>query len=111
MVRGYVAVGQGHALEVISTELLFVDVTKQLAALNELVEAGRVVELVPRIDTVAAVRAHLSRVLAAVWSDNWIKAPARKRKPPAAKQGKRDHTSVYRLLNAHRLSKSKAAAT
>lgn len=41
VVRGYVAVGQGVSLEVISTELLFVDVSKQLVALNELVTVDR----------------------------------------------------------------------
>src|SRR5205807_10024844 len=34
VVRGYVAVGQQRAVETISTELLFVDITKQLVALN-----------------------------------------------------------------------------
>ena len=47
VIRSYVAVGQGLSLEVISTELLFVDVTKQLVALNELVAVGRVVSLLP----------------------------------------------------------------
>jgi hypothetical protein len=47
VIRGYVAVGQGYPVEVISTELLFVDVTKQLVALNELVAADRVVGLLP----------------------------------------------------------------
>src|SRR5207253_8639177 len=45
VVRAYVAVGQQRPVETISTELLFIDVTKQVVALNELVAAERVVEL------------------------------------------------------------------
>ena len=102
VVRGYVAVGQRRAVETISTELLFIDVTKQLVALNELVEAGRVVALVPGVASAAALRDKLSRLLGAVWSECWVKAKPKKRRPPAPKQGKRDHTSVFRLLQAHR---------
>jgi hypothetical protein len=111
LVRGYVAVCQGHPVEVISTELLFVDVTKQLVALNELVAAGRVVELLPAVSSAAAVRQRLRELLRSVWSDGWIKAPPQARKPPAAKKGQREHTSVYRLLNAHRQSSRKATVT
>jgi Transposase DDE domain len=111
VVRGYVAVGQGHPVEVISTELLFVDVTKQLVALHELVEARRVVELLPAARSAAAMRQRLRRLLGAVWSDGWVKAPPRKRKPPGPKKGQRDHTSIYRLLKTHRQSAGKATVT
>lgn len=111
VVRGYVAVGQGHPVEVISTELLFADVTKQLVALNELVAAGRVVELLPTVSSAAAVRQRLRTLLGSVWSDGWVKSPLRTRKPPAPKKGQRDHTSVYRLLKAHRQSSRKATVT
>jgi Transposase DDE domain len=111
VVRGYVAVGQGHPVAFISTELLFADVTKQLVALNELVAAVRVVELLPAAPSAAALRQRLRRLLGGVWSDGWVKAPARARKPPAQKQGKRDHTSVHRLLNAHRQTGRKATVT
>jgi hypothetical protein len=102
VVRAYVAVGQQRAVETISTELLFVDVTKQLVALNALVEAERVVELLPGAASAAALRKQLSRLLGAVWSECWVKATPKKRKPPPPKKGKRDHTSVFRLLQTHR---------
>jgi hypothetical protein len=111
VVRGYVAVGQGHPVEVISTELLFSDVTKQLVALNELVETGRVLELLPVTSSATAVRQRLRQLLGSVWSDGWIKAPPQTRKPPAQKRGQREHTSVYRLLNAHRRYGRKATVT
>lgn len=105
------AVGQGHAVAVLCTESLLGDVSKQLVALNELVAAVGVVELLPAVYWAAAVRQHWQRLLGGVWSARWIKAPGRKRQPPAPKQGKRDHTSVYRLLNAHRQSQRKATVT
>jgi Transposase DDE domain len=111
VVRGYVAAGQGHPVEVISTELLFADVTKQLVALNELVAAERVAELLPAVPSAAAVRQRLHQLLGAVWSDGWIKAPPQRRKPPAQKKGQRDHTSVYRLLNAHSPAGRKSTVT
>jgi hypothetical protein len=109
VVRGYVAVGQEHAIEVISPELLFVDVTKQLIALHELVAEGRVKEILPPPCSVAALRERLRHLLAGVWSDCWLKAPPRRRLPPAPKKTKRDHTSVYRLLNPHRPSNKMTA--
>lgn len=111
VVRGYVAAGQQRAVETISTELLFIDVTKQLVALNELVETGRVVELLPAVTSVAAVRQRLSRLLGSVWSECWVKATPRKRKAPPPKKGKRDHTSVFRLLQTHRQIKETPNST
>jgi hypothetical protein len=102
VVRGYVAAGQQRAVETISTELLFIDVTKQLVALNELVETGRVVELVPGVVSAAGLRKKLSRLLGGVWSECWVKAKPKQRKTPAPKKGKRDHTSVFRLLQTER---------
>jgi hypothetical protein len=111
VVRAYVAVGQQRAVETISTELLFIDVTKQVVALNELVAAGRVVELLPGVPSAAAVRKKLSRLLGSVWSECWVKAKPKKRKPPAPKKGKRDHTSVFRLLQTQRKIKETPNST
>lgn len=111
VLRGYVAVGQGFSLEVISTELLFVDVSKQLVALNELVSVGRVVAMLPAACSAAVVGQRLRGLLVGVWSDSWIKTPKRTRKSSAVKQGKREHTSVYRLLKAHQQSGRKGAVT
>lgn len=111
VVRGYVAVGQGVSLEVISTELLFVDVSKQLVALYELVAVDRVMALLPALGSAVVVRQRLSRLLAGLWSDGWLKAPTRTRKSSVAKQGKREHTSVYRLLKAHQQPGTKGTVT
>jgi len=111
VVRGHVAVGQQHPREVIPTELLFADVTKQLVALNELVEVGRVVALLLGAPSAAAVRQRLRQLLGSVWSEDWIKAPPQRRRPAARQKGQREHTSVYRLLNAHSRSRRKATVT
>ena len=111
VVRGYVAVGQGISLEMISTELLFVDVSKQLVALHELVAVGRVVALLPVACSAAVMRQRLGGLLEELWSDSWIKAPTRTRRAGTARQGKREHTSVYRLLKAHHQSGTKGAIT
>ena len=111
VVRGYVAVGQQRAVETISTELLFIDVSKQLVALNELVEAEGVVALLPAATSAAALRKKLGRLLGSVWSECWVKASPKKRKAPAPKKGKRDHTSVFRLLQTHRQNKETPNST
>jgi len=111
VVRGYVAVGQQRAVETISTELLFIDVSKQLVALNELVEAEGVVALLPTATSAATLRKKLGRLLGSVWSECWVKASSKKRKAPAPKKGKRDHTSVFRLLQTHRQNKETPNST
>ena len=111
VVRGYVAVGQQRAVETISTELLFIDVSKQLVALNELVEAEGVVALLPAATSAATLRKKLGRLLGTVWSECWVKASPKKRKVPAPKKGKRDHTSVFRLLQTHRQNKDTPNST
>jgi hypothetical protein len=111
VVRGYVAVGQQRAVETISTELLFIDVSKQLVALNELVAAEGVVGLLPAVVSAASLRKKLCRLLGSAWSECWVKASPKKRKPPAPRQGKRDHTSVFRLLQTHRQTKETPSNT
>jgi hypothetical protein len=111
VVRGYVAVGQQRGVETISTELLFIDVSKQLVALNELVAAEEVVALLPAMVSAAALRKKLGRLLGSVWSECWVKASPKKRKAPAPKKGKRDHTSVFRLLQTRRQNKDTPNST
>ena len=105
------AVGQQRAVETISTELLFIDVSKQLVALHELVAAEGVVALLPAAPSAAALRKKLGRLLGSVWSECWVKASPKKRQAPAPKKGQRDHTSVFRLLQTHRLNKDTPSST
>ncbi len=106
VVRSYVATAQQLPVETISTELLFDDVRRQLVALDELVPTAEVIELYDLPRTAAGVRQRLTKLLRSVWSERWVKAPKRKRSPQP-KSGKRDHTSVYRLMLKHRKRKSR----
>jgi hypothetical protein len=102
VVRGYIAAAAGRAAEAVSAELLFYDVRRQLVALYELVEVPAVVELIAPAASAPALAARLGQLLGGVWTDRWLKAPPKRKPPGPKKSGRREHTSVYRLLNAHR---------
>lgn len=106
VVRSYIATAQQRPVETISTELLFDDVRRQLVALDELVPPAEVMELGDLPRTAAGVRQHFANLLRSVWSARWLKAPRRKR-GPQPKSGKRDHTSVYRIMLKYRKRKIK----
>ena len=99
VVRGYLAVAQAWPIPTISLELVFDDVHRQLIAVSELVVA-RLFEPLPDR---GILRQRVTSLLAAVWTFRWLKAPPQQRKPrprPTHSAGK--HTSVQRLLEAHR---------
>jgi hypothetical protein len=82
--------------------LLFDDVHRQLVAFTELVPTEQVESAVPVLPTEAELRAHLTRLLATVWTTRWLKAPAKKRKAPAPRTPIRgNQTSVFRLVTAY----------
>jgi hypothetical protein len=99
VVRAYVATAQARPVPTISTELLFDDVHRQLVALTELVPAERMAFVVPVLPTEEALRAQLTRLLATIWTNRWLKQPAKKRTAPAPRTPIRgNHTSVFRLV-------------
>jgi Transposase DDE domain len=103
VVRAYVATAQARPTETISTELLFDDVQRQLVALTELVPPPAIELLVEPLPSPDRVGQQLARLLAAVWTPRWLKAPAKKPKPPTARTAiKGNQTSAYRLLTAYR---------
>ena len=63
------------------------------------------------VTSAAAVRKKLGRLLGAVWSECWVKAKPKECKPPTPKKGKRDHTSIFRLLQIHRKMKETPNST
>jgi hypothetical protein len=107
VVRAYVAAGAGEAVEQVSSELLFVDVQRQLIALHELLPAAAIVSLLPAETTVAKLRARLEQLLYPLWTERWRKAPARRRGPRPKPRGKRECVSAYRLIHRDRLAKHK----
>jgi hypothetical protein len=110
VIRGYVAKANDVEPETISPEMLFRDVHKQMIAYAELVTPlvpERVLAL-PLEDTV--VRRRLTELLDGVWSDQWVKSPAKKNyKPPTTKEPVAGgHSSAWKLLQAGRAAKQLA---
>ena len=101
VIRAQVAQAEQRPVATISTEKLFEDVTRELIAWREVIEPAETVACFEAPLTVAQVRARLKRLLKGVWRERWTKASSRKRRP-AKKSGKRDHGSVYRILEEHR---------
>src|SRR4029453_1361707 len=102
VVRANVATAQARPVPTISTELLFDDVHRQLVALTELVPAERMALLFPLLPTEEALRAQLTRLLAAIWTKRWLKQPTKKRHAPAPRTPIRgNQTSVFRLVAAY----------
>jgi hypothetical protein len=103
VVRAYVATAQARPVETISTELLFDDVQRQLVALTELVPPPAIEPLFEPPPSCASLGEQLTQLLATVWTPRWLKAPAKKPKPPTTRKAIRgNQTSVYRLLAAYR---------
>lgn len=109
VVRAYVATAQARPVPTISTELLFDDVHRQLVAFTELVAPEHVESLFPVFPTEEALRAQLTRLLATLWTNRWLKAPSKKRKAPAPRTPIRgNQTSVYRLVTAYNKQRVKS---
>jgi hypothetical protein len=103
MVRAYVATGATIAVEQVSSELLFVDVQRQLIALHELLPVIRIVSLLPTAPTVVELRERLEQLLSPLWTERWRKAPRKKHAAPRQQRGKRECASAYRLIQADRV--------
>jgi hypothetical protein len=102
VVRAYVATAQARPVSTISTELLFDDVHRQLVALTELVPTEQLEPLFPVLPTEDALRAQLTRLLATIWTNRWLKQPTKKRKALAPRMPIHgNQTSVFRLVGAY----------
>ena len=101
MVRGYVAVAEQRATDTISLENLFADVTAELMAWNRVIVPATTVALFAQPPPLSDIQRRLRTLWGAVWTDRWLKAPAKKR-VVTPKQHQRTHGSVYRILQAHR---------
>lgn len=91
------------AVDSLSTEEIFRDVTRQLTAVMELVGRESLAPLIPLFQTSRALQASLSSQLNLPIRKLWIKTKnktPRSNKPPAQKSGA--HTSVYKLQLAHK---------
>ncbi len=110
VVRAQVASGAELPVEVISTELLYEDVRRQLISLSEVVGLTQAAALLsPPVTvplTAGLVRERLAVLLADVWTERWRKAVNKKPRPHPPKGNTRDHTSVQRILQEQRQQKA-----
>jgi hypothetical protein len=98
LVRGYVAAHQKRDAETISVENLFLDLHRELTAWSVLVKSGLPLDDLPIASDLTTLAARLNALLAAEWSDRWIKATNKKRRAHIPKPHDRSHGSVYRIL-------------
>jgi len=104
VVRAYVAAGAGEEVAQVSSELLFVDVQRQLITLRELLPVAGIAALVSPPPTVASLRGRLQELLGPLWTERWRKAPPKKRRQRPPQRGKRESASAYRLIMGERLA-------
>ena len=97
--------------EVISTELLFVDVQRQLIALHEVLSPEAVVRLVSPLATAEQVRRRLGELLHPAWTDAGKRRRARNAGRPDTETNKREHKSAYRLIQEYRLAQRNRVQT
>jgi hypothetical protein len=95
VVRGYVAEAQGREAATLSAEKLFEDVTDELSVWNRVIEPTTTAALFAAPPP-AELQRRLRALLGAVWTERWLKAPAKK-PVVTEKKRKRTHGSVYRI--------------
>jgi hypothetical protein len=105
VVKSYVAAVQPKPMPVddVSNMMLFTSIVKQLTALNELVPAASLAELVVPPPTAEAACEYLRQRLTGLWEPGWKKARNKNPRKYAPKpKGSGAHTSVYRVLQKHK---------
>jgi hypothetical protein len=113
VVRAHVAAGRPAPCpaESLSSEQIFTDLQRQLIALSELVPPAEVASLFPPTVRRGDVTGRFGALLERAWQPHWIKAANTKPRPKVA-QVKRSgaHTSVHKILEAHRRRKAETKA-
>jgi hypothetical protein len=102
VVRGYIAAHQQRQTETISLENLFGDVHRQLTAWSVLEAAGLPLSVIPVAPDVSTLAARLHKLLGNQWTDRWIKATNKRRRPHRPGPQTRSHNSVHRVLQSGR---------
>ena len=113
VVRAHVAVGRPAPCpaESLSSEQIFTDLQRQLIALTELVPPAEVALLFPQRVTREDVTGRFSALLERAWEPHWIKAVNKKPRPKVAQiKQSGAHTSVHKILEAHRGKKAVTTA-
>jgi hypothetical protein len=109
VIRAYVAAGQTDLpVEVVSVELIFRDVQKQLTTLTELYPTRLIAGWFAEELSQEQISARLQILLAAVWKPGYRKAVNAKPRPKVKKaKGSGAHTSVHKVLEADRKKRLK----
>ena len=95
----------------LSAEKLFEDIREELVALHRLLGLAELLTCLPRPRTAAEVVGRLRELLARAWSAEWLKAKNAKPRPQKPKaKGSGAHTSVHKVLQAHRQQHGKTNA-
>ena len=113
LLRAHIAAGRPEPTPVasLSAEKLFDDIREELVALHRLLGPAELRTCLPRPRTVAEVVGRLQELLARAWSAEWLKAKNAKPRPPTRKaKGSGAHTSVHKVLQAHRQQQAKGEA-
>jgi hypothetical protein len=112
VVRGVIATEVEKPREKISTENLFDDVQREMIAWSVVITPEATLDHFEGEWTALRVKVRLSEPLGSLWRDRWQKSPPKKKKPPHPDKGKREHGSVFRILEAHaqKLKKARLAA-
>jgi len=98
LVRGYVAVANGKALEAVSPGKLLEDVREEMIALHKMLDLQRLLAVLGQRRTAAELRELLAERLAR-WKQRWAKAPRHRNRPPKPKR-KSGHACAHRILTA-----------
>lgn len=100
VIRAHVARGVDLPTADVSLEKLFVDLTRQLTGMVEVIGVVAIVDQYDDVHwTATQLRQHLTQVLGATWRDWWRKSPPRKNSPPTPTEYlKGGHSSVYKIV-------------
>lgn len=109
--KAYAAQAAGRQAEEVSGEKLFDDTRRQLAAWAAVGEPAYAAAYLARPPAARALRRMLERWVGGSWTERWVKKKnknPRRHKPKAKRSGA--HTSVWRVLQAHRAAKQATPA-
>ena len=101
LLTSYIAQAQKCDIETISKEKLFDDVQRELIAWNVVFTPEQTIQRFETAPTAVELQSRLRDLLANAWSDTWRKSPRQENRRPPQREGKRGHSTVYRILQAH----------
>ena len=103
LIVAHVSEAQNVSPEELSLPKITRTAKKQMASLSVFVPAAKTAELILSKNPTPA---RVAKMLSKLWYDDWTKAQKKKRAPTTPpKKKSRDHTSVYRAIQAYKIKK------